>query len=61
MAAIHVCLGRLDVARVAIAELLAQEPDYSVSYMRSIQAGKFRDPADLERWLDDLRKAGLPE
>lgn len=61
LAAIFVCLGRLDDARDAIDALLVHDPDYSVAKFRLNFKGKYDNPHDLEVWIDDLRKAGLPE
>jgi len=61
LAAIFVCLGRLDEARTAIGALMAHEPEYSVAKFRLNFKGKYEDPANLEAWIDDLRIAGLPD
>lgn len=61
LAIIHVCRGDLDSARREIGALLATYPDYSIEAVRLNFRGKYRDPADEKRYLDDLRKAGLPE
>jgi len=50
-------LGRIDEARADIQALLAIEPDASIS-----KTGRFLDfMPGLDRYLDNLRKAGLPE
>ena len=36
------------------------KPDFSLAFVEKIM-GYFRNPADLEHYLDGLRKAGLPE
>jgi len=52
-------LGRLEEARDAAREVLRQEPDFSIaSYGKGFS---YRNPQDLERILDGLRKAGLPD
>ena len=61
LAAIYICLSDPDKARAAIATLLDHDPESSVAKFRLGLQGKYKDPADLERWIDDLRKAGLPE
>jgi len=61
LAAIHICLGDPDQARAAIAALIDNDQEYSVAKFRLNFQGKFKNPADLEHWVDDLRKAGLPE
>ena len=61
LASLHVCLGQIDKARAVIAEFLRQEPGYTIADVRLSLAQKYQNPADLERWIDDLRKAGLPD
>ena len=61
LAAIHVCLGQLDKASEAIEALLAHDPEYSIAKFRLNFKGKYEDPTNLEAWIDDLRRAGLPE
>lgn len=61
LAAIHVCLGQMDAARAAITELLEDNPGYSIGEVKEVFRARLKSPAMLERWLEDLRKAGLPE
>jgi adenylate cyclase len=61
LAASHVCLGQLDEARAAIATLLKDDPEYSLAKLRLNLMDKFEDPVARERFIDDLRAAGLPE
>ncbi|WP_263722931.1 BTAD domain-containing putative transcriptional regulator [Albidovulum sediminicola] len=61
MAIIHVCLGNMGAARAEIEKLLQIYPDYSIEAVRLNFRGKYRNPADIARYLDDLRTAGLPE
>ena len=61
LAATYICLGDSEKALAAIAALRDHDPEYSVAKFRLNFQGKYKDPADLERWIDDLRKAGLPE
>lgn len=52
-------LGWIDEAREAARELLAQEPNFSISaYVAGLS---YKNPADVERIADGLREAGLPE
>ncbi len=51
--------GREEAARIAATELLTRNPKFSVKEFAKFQAWK--NPEDLERLLDGLRKAGLPE
>ncbi len=50
---------RVDEARAALAEMLRLSPGITVKATR--EQIPYKDPADLERYLDGLRKAGLPE
>lgn len=59
LAATYVGLGRIEEARSHVAELLKIMPDLSVDKARKIIS--FKDPAHVERSLDALRRAGLPE
>jgi adenylate cyclase len=59
LAACYAELGRLEEARAEIAEVLRLNPSYSLEGLR--QTMPFKDPADLERHLAALRKAGLRE
>ncbi len=51
-------LGRLDEARAVIAEFLKNWPDYSI---KNTKHAPFKYEKYLERWKEDLRKAGIPE
>jgi tetratricopeptide (TPR) repeat protein len=51
-------LGNVEEAKETVAEILGINPDYKVE----LEADRpFRDPADLEHFLEGLRLAGLPE
>jgi tetratricopeptide (TPR) repeat protein len=52
-------LGQMDKAGTVIEEVLRKRPDYSLEkFSQSLQ---FRRPEDATRWLEEPRKAGLPE
>jgi adenylate cyclase len=51
-------LGRPEEARAAWAELLKVNPDFSV--MQRARVLPYKDPADFQRIVDGLVKAGLP-
>ena len=59
LAASYVHLGRLEDGRDAAREAARLNPEYSLAYIR--RAAAFADPDYLDRYLDGLRKAGLPE
>ena len=52
-------LGRMAEAKRSVADLLEKMPGLTVSKVRKIVP--VREPEAWERWLDALRKAGLPE
>jgi adenylate cyclase len=52
-------LGQLDKARAALREELRLDPGLTIANVR--RENPTTDPDFLERWLDGLRKAGLPE
>ncbi len=59
LAGAHSEAGHEDDARRHMAEVLKLNPAFSVRFMRRISF--YKNPAHLERYLDALRKAGLPE
>jgi len=60
-AALYVRLGRIEDAQAAIDELLKNEPGYTLDDQRHSLKRTFRDSDAPDRFIDDLRKAGLPE
>ena len=52
-------LGRIEDARAALEEAARIMPDATIGSL-SIQL-PFKDPAHLDRYMEGLRKAGLPE
>ena len=59
LAAGYGLLGRQDQAQAAVKGLLRVAPHYTIELARTAATG-VRDE-DLERLLDGLRKAGVPE
>jgi adenylate cyclase len=59
LAAIYSELDHEEEARTAVAEILRISPRASIEFSR--QSVPYKDQAILERCLDGLRKAGLPE
>ena len=59
LAANYSAVGRESEARDQIAELVQSHPDFDVSH--AARQSPYRDREDLERYLDLLRRAGLPE
>jgi TolB-like protein/Tfp pilus assembly protein PilF len=58
LAASYAMMDRIDEAQAAIQEYLRLEPNHTVADSRKIPT---KIPEHLERFLDGLRKAGLPE
>ena len=64
LAAALVQLGRFDEAHSAVKAGLALNPTYTVSRVRAAWTAMSDDPtylAQIERMLEGLRKAGVPE
>jgi len=59
LAASHAQLGEIEQAKVALEEMLRQMPGLTITATRQQVPWKKRN--DAERYLDGLRKAGLPE
>jgi len=59
LAAAYICLGEVEEARKHAAEALRINPRFSLE--RTRKRLSLRNPADTERWIDALRKAGIPE
>ncbi len=53
-------LGRINEAKAAVNELLQRNPEFSCSFARTYRF-YVKSSADVEQYLDGLRKAGLPE
>ncbi len=52
-------LGRQEDAKTPVSEILRLDPDFSTK--KYVGALSYRDPAELARFEDGMRKAGLPE
>jgi len=57
LAATHILLGREEEARAAAAEVLRLEPKFSLEHFA--QTCTFKNKADIDLYIDSLRKAGL--
>jgi len=53
-------LDRIDEARSALEELLRRKPEFSCSFART-HLFYIKSAAQIEHYLDGLRKAGVPE
>lgn len=61
LAIIQMCRGDRDEARKAVEQLIDFDPEYSLQDVLHNYEGKYVVDSDLERVLNDLREAGLPE
>jgi adenylate cyclase len=61
MVEVYMGLGREKEARTHTAEVLKLDPKISLERRRKIGIHGYKDPALLERRLNALRKAGIPE
>ena len=59
LAASYGQMGLIEEAREAWRELLRVNPDYSLEQRRKVLP--YKNPDDFERFVEGLRKAGLPE
>ncbi len=59
LAAVYGQMGLIEDAEWEAAELLTLEPDFTLA--RARETATFQNPADLARYIEGLRKAGLPE
>ena len=61
LAGIHACLGNVREAKEALAVFLKDSPGKSISKQRKQWEKVDTAPGALERWLNHMRIAGLPE
>ena len=59
LASVYVRLGRVDEARALVATFQTNNPDFSLAHFEQSRRGKFKQRADLDRMIDDLRVAGM--
>ncbi|KUM24233.1 hypothetical protein AU467_07440 [Mesorhizobium loti] len=61
LAGIYACLGNQREAKEALAVFLKDSPDESISKERKHWEKIWTAPGSLDRWIKDMRFAGLPE
>ena len=61
LAGIHACLGNERNAKEALAVFLRNSPGQSISQERREWQKIWTAPGSLDRWIEDMRFAGLPE
>jgi tetratricopeptide (TPR) repeat protein len=59
LACAYAQLGQLEEMRAAAAEVLRINPGFTIESSKRILV--YKDPQDLEHYVDGMRKAGLPE
>ncbi len=59
LASCHAHLGQSTLAKEHANKVLEREPDFTIA--RYSTTLRYKDPADLDHYLDGLRNAGLPE
>jgi adenylate cyclase len=59
LASAYAQAGHLEEARAAAAEVLRLNPSFTIESWKRLAV--YKDPKDVEHYLDGLRKAGLPE
>ena len=59
LAASYAQVGRTEEARAEVAEVLALDPEFSIAAWA--EKLPYKNQADLDHYIDGLRKAGLPE
>jgi tetratricopeptide (TPR) repeat protein len=59
LASNYMLLGKEEKARFHADEVLKANPSFSLRTFQS--RNLFKNPADIEHWLEPLRKAGIPE
>jgi len=57
----YVEAGRGEEAQLAVAEILKRNPKASITGYLKARIFPYKDPADIDKVVDSLRKAGLPE
>ncbi|WP_164657815.1 adenylate/guanylate cyclase domain-containing protein [Tropicibacter sp. Alg240-R139] len=61
LAVIQVCAGKEDMARETMAKLLEAIPNRTLQFEVDRYADVWTAPGALDRWLGDLRTAGMPD
>jgi adenylate cyclase len=59
LAAAYGAVGRIGDAEWEAEEVLSLQPGFTLA--DNLRRTPYKNPADLERWIEGLRKAGLPE
>lgn len=61
MAVVYVSTGRQADAEATMAKFMAKQPEHTLAKERAVETPRYKDPTRVERWLDGLRQAGMPE
>lgn len=60
-AAIHVCRGEIEIGREALGVFMEVRPEATLAKERERDLNLWTAPGALDRWLVDMRLAGMPE
>ncbi|MEX0320444.1 MAG: adenylate/guanylate cyclase domain-containing protein [Ruegeria sp.] len=60
LAATYQCLGEQEKAAKAMADFVAENPEWSVSRERDVLTGMWSAPGALDRWLEAMEASGMP-
>ena len=61
LAAIHVCRGDIEAARAEIGQFMQHRPGATLAKEYAQSKDIWTAPGSLDRWISDLRIAGMPE
>lgn len=61
MAVVYISVGRQADAEETMDKFMQAKPEHTLAKERAIETPRYKDPAKVERWLDGLRQAGMPE
>ena len=61
LAASHAALGHEEQAHAAVARIIALDPSATLAQCTAPSMAPYKNPADLQHFRENLRKAGLPE
>jgi adenylate cyclase len=61
LSVIHTCLGNRSRAKELLAAYLEKSPGWSIAREYELNARNWTAEGALDRWLENLRSAGMPE
>lgn len=60
-AAIHICRGKIDAARETLQVFMKVRPEATLAQEHAGSVSLWTAPGALDRWINDMRLAGMPE